>query len=69
MKAEIRDQTLERLSEKNGKTIVRGVDKAMNNALDQLDEFETEKERSNENVEISCCEKTEKLASEPEEES
>ena len=68
MKAEISDQTLTRLSEKNGKTVVRGVDKAMNQALDKLDELETKSEQSNNSVEISCCDKTEKMASESEEE-
>jgi len=50
----------ERVSDIIEKPVERNFDKAVNQALDKLQDGQS--------IDISCCEKTEKLASEPEEE-
>jgi len=62
MKAEIKEETLDRLSEKVDRPITRGVDKAITEALDKMDSMETEKERKNGDMDITVCDRTEREA-------
>ena len=62
MKAEIKEETLDRLSQKSGKTITRGVDRAVNDSLDELEKLQNETEQKNGEMDICVCNNNEKLA-------
>ena len=58
MNAKLQDATVKRISDATDQPISRGIDKAVNDCLDQLDEL---KEKQNGNsIDMSVCDVTKK---------
>lgn len=65
MKANISDETIERLADIRGKPIVRGMDSAINECLDTLENKVVATDDQDKVIEV--CDFTEKMASEEDE--